>query len=199
MARKVSKAGKGGGDALADLRDFLINTDREVNSAKMDVGVKVDAKAFNTYAQSMKVNLTKAYVKATGEIARLAKEAVEFNISNTIWAWPRVTLRKNGSSVSSPRDIVDTGRLLRSNSVKESFTVKGAKVTVINRAPYAGIVQYGGYVRAAGGGRTYMPPRPFLDAIFNKAASSVPNGVRIVPYNRIIGDAVRQAIEDARG
>ena len=44
-------------------------------------------------------------------------EAFEFNIQDDRWEWDRTTLRRNGQVVKSPRDAVDTGDLLRSQSL----------------------------------------------------------------------------------
>jgi hypothetical protein len=39
-------------------------------------------------------------------------------IASEIWSWPRPTRRTDGSVVTSPRSIVDTGELLRSQEVE---------------------------------------------------------------------------------
>jgi hypothetical protein len=44
-------------------------------------------------------------------------EAFEFYIEDDRWEWDRTTLRRNGQVVTSPRDAVDTGNLLRSQSL----------------------------------------------------------------------------------
>jgi hypothetical protein len=42
--------------------------------------------------------------------------AFKLSIQSPQWDWPRVTRRRNGTTVGSPRDIVDTGELLASQS-----------------------------------------------------------------------------------
>lgn len=45
-------------------------------------------------------------------------ELCQSNIDSVRWEWPRTTIRKNGSVVTSPRDIVDTGALKNSYQVQ---------------------------------------------------------------------------------
>lgn len=37
-------------------------------------------------------------------------------MSEDVWAWPNITKRRNGSIVGTPRDVIDTGELLDSQT-----------------------------------------------------------------------------------
>ena len=51
--------------------------------------------------------IAKAFQKTSIELANASQDAIE----SKIYPWDTATLRKNGSVVTSPRDIVDTGEL----------------------------------------------------------------------------------------
>lgn len=83
-------------------------------------------------------------------------------LSAVQWDWPRKTTRVNGSVVTSPRDIVDTGSLKRSQSVekvKESAVETEYLWTWTGDAqdPYAEYVHNG--VQLKNG--TSLPGRPW--------------------------------------
>lgn len=44
----------------------------------------------------------------------------EFHVSmeDSIWSWPKETLRKSGERVTSPRDIIDLGNLYNSQKLE---------------------------------------------------------------------------------
>lgn len=44
-------------------------------------------------------------------------ESCRSMIQSVVWYWPRMTRRSDGSIVQSPRDIVDTGHLLETQSI----------------------------------------------------------------------------------
>lgn len=50
------------------------------------------------------------------EVAENFGEACQGAIKDPRWDWPRQTVRRNGQTVTSPRDIVDTQELLDSYS-----------------------------------------------------------------------------------
>ncbi len=50
-------------------------------------------------------------------VADAVNTQAQANIRGAVWPWPRPTKRRNGSRVTSPRDIVDRGDLVRSNRV----------------------------------------------------------------------------------
>jgi hypothetical protein len=78
-----------------------------------------------------------------------SRAAVEFNaaleksITDSVYPWPRATRRRSGQVVSSPRNIVDTGRLLNS----QSYSIQGTEAEWRWTAPYSIIVHEGATLR----------------------------------------------------
>ncbi len=58
-------------------------------------------------------NIGGAFVKAGESFLEYEKELIKA----PIWKWDRVTFRSSGAIASSPRDIVDTGNLYRSQKI----------------------------------------------------------------------------------
>jgi hypothetical protein len=48
------------------------------------------------------------------------KDAFQDAIASDIWEWERETVRRNGETVTSPRDIIDTGELYDSLVISRS-------------------------------------------------------------------------------
>lgn len=55
--------------------------------------------------------------QAFEEATRSLHEAIKDAIKSDRWQWNKTTKRKNGETVSSPRDAVDTRELLNSQSI----------------------------------------------------------------------------------
>lgn len=55
--------------------------------------------------------INSAINKAFDIAGEAQKDAFQDAITSDIWEWDRETVRRNGETVSSPRDIVDTGEL----------------------------------------------------------------------------------------
>lgn len=206
MARKVSKAGKGGGEALAEVDDILTELTEAADKTEFKLTAAPSQKVFNTFSQEMKKELSKAYIKAGSQIQSELEGALLDNIETPIWAWPRFTNRVSGGQVGSPRDIVDTQDLQDRNSVKVTYSVKGFSVNVRNSAPYSGIVHYGGYVGSNLSGRrgTFIPGRPWISLTLGIKPSrgvgqlSIPGtGVTVVDINGIVEAEVSAAIARA--
>jgi len=79
----------------------------------------------------------------------------EQELSKEQYQWPRersdgtqiVTYRKNGTQVTTPRDIVDTGELLNSATAPAVRSgQRGPRLQIKWTAPYAKAVQEGGYL-----------------------------------------------------
>ncbi|AFY29595.1 hypothetical protein Cyagr_2489 [Cyanobium gracile PCC 6307] len=83
--------------------------------------------------------------------ARLKEE-----IRSVQYPWPGVTVRRNGETVGSPRDIVDTGAFLRSQRRRR------INITTI-RFEWGGSggVTYAGYIFQGIPGKSY-PPRDWI-------------------------------------
>lgn len=99
-------------------------------------------------------------------------KALEEALTSSVWDWSGVvrktpgvtTNRVNGSTVSTPRNIIDTGYLLKHQRV----SVKNGDINVANRAEYGWITHEGGYIRPYGNLRAqkaYLPPRPWMRTV----------------------------------
>lgn len=190
------------GNEIGKLADFLTKLTEEVKGVQGSINVSVDQKTFNSYTKNTKVELGKAYIKISGQIERLSREASQYNLRSNIWEWPRPTKRRNGSVVSSPRDIVDSGFLASKDSWSAKFTQKGVTISYKNTAPYAGLMHYGGYIRTAEGRRSaYFPPRPWAAVIWSGVSGQYTNyasaGARVVPVKQIIETELAAALRKA--
>lgn len=97
-----------------------------------------------------------SFDEMVGEFA----QEINFQIEDAKWNWPRETVRKNGSVVGSPRDIVDTGELKNSQFVENvSDTYKVIGYT----AKHAALVHEGYQIERNDGTVTDVPARPFID------------------------------------
>jgi hypothetical protein len=97
-----------------------------------------------------------SFDEMVGEFA----QEINFQIEDTKWNWPRETVRKNGSVVGSPRDIVDTGELKNSQFIEDnSDTYK----VVGYASDHAALVHEGYQVERNDGTVTDVPARPFID------------------------------------
>ena len=94
----------------------------------------------------------------------LLDEALESNV----WSWPGQTFRQNGSMAGSTRNIVDTGKLKGSGTVKAKFLKTKTVFLIEYKAPYAALVHEGGYVLPYGDSsreRKFIPGRPWISAV----------------------------------
>ena len=98
------------------------------NGATLRNGGTITARPWTEYAREEIVDLLEAFsdaYKSTDDLTQSLRitadkydRAMKVSIRAKIWNWPNVTRRRNGQTVSSPRDIVDTGELLRSQSMR---------------------------------------------------------------------------------
>lgn len=98
------------------------------------------------------------------ETTEAIKPALNEAMAQSVWAWPNVTIRKNGSDVDAPRDIVDTANLRDS---MDTAMLNSNAFTITYTAPYANMVHYGGITRPYGrGGNSFVyPARPWISAM----------------------------------
>lgn len=97
-----------------------------------------------------------SFDEMVGEFA----QEINFQIEDTKWDWPRETVRKNGSVVGSPRDIVDKGDLKNSQfieDVSDTFRIVGYT------AEHAPLVHEGYEIERNDGTVTDVPARRFID------------------------------------
>lgn len=92
-------------------------------------------------------------------VSEFAQE-INFQIEDTKWNWPRETVRKNGTVVSSPRDIVDTGELKNSQFIEN---VSDVYKVIGYTADHAALVHEGYQIERNNGTVTDVPARPFID------------------------------------
>ena len=94
--------------------------------------------------------LQEAYAATVSEMDVAITDAID----SPIWEWPRITQRKNGTEVFSPRDVVDTGYLREMQDIE---TVSADQYNLINMAEYAPEVVFGSVQNNA-----IMPGRDFF-------------------------------------
>ena len=82
-------------------------------------------------------------------------------IKEVKYTWPRKTKRKNGSEVSSPRDIVDSGVFLRSQNRE---TLSPTELRFSWTTPYANLI-FNGYTTNRG---LVAPPRNWIKPALEK-------------------------------
>jgi hypothetical protein len=67
--------------------------------------------------QLMAKHFNDSVLQAFDDMAYDLSTAFYSAIESDIWAWPRLTIRHDGLLVGSPRDIVDTGALINSQTM----------------------------------------------------------------------------------
>ena len=97
-----------------------------------------------------------SFDEMVGEFA----QEINFQIEDTKWDWPRETVRKNGSVVGSPRDIVDKGDLKNSQFIED---VSDVYKIVGYTAEHAPLVHEGYEIERNDGTVTDVPARRFID------------------------------------
>ncbi len=97
-------------------------------------------------------------------------------IQSVQWSWPRETKRKNGRTVNTPRDIVDTGDLMRSqqNRKLNNFTWRW-----VWDVEYSSVVHNGAVLKRGGN----YPARPWT-----KTAE------RVVKLDDFLSDIIRREL-----
>lgn len=109
---------------------------------------RITVKADITNAKRLVSKVDEALMAGMAEVAAVLDDALIDAIRSK---WP------NGD------DIVETGNLLDSSSV----VLSGNTIEVINTAPYAKLIHFGGYIAPYGNPfaeRVYIPPRPWVTA-----------------------------------
>ena len=140
---------------------------KNLNKKILDTRVKVKFRARNRVSfqeyelgiRDMPSDLRKAANKATDMIIAELGSALDAAMGASTWNWP-----------SGARDIIDTGALRNSLSIKKA----GNGFTISYNQPYAAIVHYGGYIQPYGNpsaAKFYFPPRPWIDSVLNGSGS----------------------------
>lgn len=113
-------------------------------------------------------NLTRARIEGVEMAATQLQKALYASLQASVWDWPRTTVRQNGSTVDSPRNIVDTGALLASQKVSSGHKVTKSFLSITYGVPYASLVHYGGAVLPYGNMNAdtkILPARPWVTAV----------------------------------
>lgn len=113
------------------------------------------------------INFEPLYSAIERAFSRLVKEFEGLQIeqlSSEKWQWYRQTLRKNGSLVGSPRDIIDSGDLRDSLEITNinEYAVKYKYST-----NYAGLVHQG-FSGQSNGKTINYPERPWIAASYEE-------------------------------
>ena len=107
--------------------------------------------------QQTKAALQAILIQALEVVVRDLANAFQNLIEANIYAWPNTTQRQNGSTVSSPRDILDTGEFKRSQRLERP---NPQVFRFVWDAQYAAYIYYG--YRTLGGqtlpGRDWISP-----------------------------------------
>jgi len=115
------------------------------------------------------VTLKGAAKQAMGITQRGLEQDLVGAMRDAVWLWNGTTERQNGTTVGSPRNIVDMGRLLNSLTwTKSAANANGYKLTGKYGAPYATQVHYGAYVRPYGNSNAnavWTPGRPWVEGV----------------------------------
>lgn len=98
------------------------------NGAKLRNGGTITPRPWTEYAREEIIDLPDAFVDAfrsTDDLNQSFKitadkynRAMKVSIRGKFWNWPNTTRRRNGTTVTSPRDIVDTSDLLNSQTMR---------------------------------------------------------------------------------
>ena len=149
-------------------------------------------------AKKMKAAITKGVQRGMARVETELSKALDNAMMASSWEWSSiVTTRKNGQTVGSPRNIVDTGFLRDSKKLKISYLQTKTTVEVKYTAPYANLVHFGGMIRPYGvAGRTLQPiqPRPWITAVLQGGW-----GIEKLDVDSIVNEALQQAWSEAFG
>ena len=120
----------------------------------------------------MKMISGKTFSELVPELDRQFTEEIQ----TVEWEWPRKTKRKNGTTVNTPRDIVDTGDLMRSqqNQKIDNFTWRW-----VWDVQYSSVVHNGAVLK---GGGNY-PARPWTKT-----------ALRVVKPDDFLSDIIRREL-----
>ena len=125
-------------------------------------------------------DLSSAMKRAAGlalkEIVPVLDRQFTEEIQTVEWGWPGTTKRKNGNTVSSPRDIIDTGDLMRSqqNQKIDNFTWRWTW-----DVEYSKIVHNGAVLKQGGN----YPARPWTQT-----------ALRVVKPGEFVSDIIRREL-----
>ena len=117
--------------------------------------------------------------KAAIDVLPLLRQALNDAMESPIWPWD-----------DGARDIIDTGALRA--SLQLSYNKSTKKVSIDYTAPYANLVQYGGYIQSGYNPsvRIYIPPRPWVDAVLYGGY-----GITAFPFEKLVAQRALNALK----
>ena len=121
--------------------------------------------------------LQKASRKALKEVVPELDRQFTEEIQTVKWGWPRETDRKNGSTVTSPRDIVDMGDLMRS---QQNRRINDFHHRWVWDVEYSSVVHNGAVLKQGGN----YPARPWTKT-----------AIRVIDPDKIISDTLRRELD----
>jgi hypothetical protein len=124
-----------------------------------------DTKALQKKAESA---ITKGVLRGGKYVQQDLRAALDLALESPSWSWPRETLRVNGSTAGTSRDIIDTGKLKSSLKFTEKNAQTKTGITITYTTPYAAMVHYGGAMQPYGNPRAatvIIPGRPWVTAV----------------------------------
>ena len=195
------------------LEEILEDITTEVSEAgkpltgKNIVRIKSEAKALKSLSGSIRADFIKEMTKGAASIQDELYNVIVSNIETPMWPWrnPKNN-RKSGSLLnedSSPRDIVDTGKLQNSNVVQVKYLQSGFKIEIRNKQPYSGIVHWGGYIRPYGNNaaeKVWVQGRPWVlisMGIVPSGNYSIPASYSKIDVNARIVETYKTALSKA--
>lgn len=213
MAKKTSISVPSFDDIPKILEEALEDIVVEVAKAgqpltgKNIVRIKSEAKALKALSGTIRTDFIKEMTKGASAIQNELYEVIVSNIETPMWPWrnPKNN-RKAGSLLnedSSPRDIVDTGKLQNANVVQVKFLQSGFKIEVRNKMSYSGIVHWGGYIRPYGNNaaeKVWVQGRPWVlisMGIVPSGNYSIPSSYSKVDVNARIREVYTTALSKA--
>lgn len=119
--------------------------------------VTVDTKASKKERTAAKARMVKAHQAGVAALEKALGAALD-QAMKTNWPWPR----------GGPRDIVETGALLRSRKIKTQYLQTKAVIGIQYTSPYAALMYYGGLIQPYGNrnaASVLIPARPWIEAI----------------------------------
>jgi phage gpG-like protein len=185
-------------NSFKDLENSFTDFTQSSFSAKLKVE-SPDLRRKGNLEKGYRTALVKALSSSTRKVESQVKQAMDANMRDAIWAWPRTTERKAGGVAGSPRDIIDTGNLISRNYIRIGYTTRGASITVGNNSPYAGIVHFGGYITPYGDRSkraVFAPGRPWIGVAIG--TTTVSSGGTTVDWRAEIQQALVKEMQDAK-
>lgn len=147
-------------------------------------------------ATKMKKAIVKGVQRGMARVETSLSKALDDALMGSTWEWTgKATVRQNGQTVGSPRNIIDTGFLRNSKSLKVSYLQTKTTVEVKYNAPYANLVHFGGMIRPYGKeGRQLvaLPPRPWITAVLEGGW-----GIEKLDVDSIVNEALQEAWAEA--